>query len=95
MSNKPWKQWKTRKTTLVFSIICIVIYIIIGIIMGFLDHTLDSTLTEQVFSFFKWLTMTGCLITVSKIVKGKTNSDCNEDELDIPEYNEETDDIEQ
>lgn len=43
--------------------------------MGFFDKSLDTTLTEEVFSFFKWLVTTGCLITVSKVIKGKTNSD--------------------
>lgn len=47
--------------------------------MGFYDKTLDSTLTEQVFDFFKWLVTTGCLITVSKVIKGKTNSDATEE----------------
>ena len=78
MSNKPWKEWKTRKTTLIFSVLCICVYISIGIIMGFLGKTLDSTLTEQTFSFFKWLVLTGCAITISKVFKGKTNSDCDE-----------------
>lgn len=73
--DKPWKEWKTRKVTLVFSVFCIVLYTILGIIMGFFDKSLDTTLTEEVFSFFKWLVTTGCLITVSKVIKGKTNSD--------------------
>ncbi len=80
MSNKPWKEWKTRKITLLFSIFCICLYSVIGIVMGFMDKSLDSTLTEQIFSFFKWLTMTGCLITVSKVFKGSTNSDSDESE---------------
>ena len=79
MKNRPWKKWKTRKATLIFSVLCVCAYIVIGILMGFLDHSLDSTLTEQVFSFFKWLVITGCAITVSKVIKGKTNSDCDED----------------
>lgn len=78
MSNKPWKEWKTRKTTLIFSVLCVCVYIVIGIVMGFLGKSLDGTLTEQVFSFFKWLVITGCAITISKVCKGKTNSDCTE-----------------
>lgn len=88
MKNKPWKEWKTRKTTLIFSVLCICIYISIGIVLGFFDKTLDSTLTEQVFSFFKWLVMTGCFITITKVVKGKTNSDCNETELNYEEMDD-------
>lgn len=76
--NKPWKEWKTRKATLIFSIFCICLYIVVGIIMGFNDKMLDSTLTSEVFSFFKWLVITGCAITISKVFKGKTNSDSEE-----------------
>lgn len=78
MKNKPWKKWKTRKATLIFSIFCICVYIIIGIVMGFYDHTLDSTLTSEVFGFFKWLTVTGCAITIAKVAKGDANSDSDE-----------------
>ena len=46
--------------------------------MGFNDKMLDSTLTSEVFSFFKWLVITGCAITISKVFKGKTNSDSEE-----------------
>lgn len=75
MKNKPWKKWKTRKVTLIFSIFCICLYSIIGIIMGFYDKSLDGTLTEQVFSFFKWLTVTGCAITITGALKNKPESD--------------------
>lgn len=77
-SNKPWKEWKTRKTTLIFSIFCICLYIGIGIFMGFNDKILDSTLTSEVFGFFKWLVITGCAITIAKVAKGHTNSDSDE-----------------
>ena len=104
MKNKPWKEWKTRKATLIFSVLCICVYTAVGIVMGFLDHSLDSTLTEQVFNFFKWLVVTGCAITVSKVIKGKTNSDCDEclsdeEDLDSEEeteiINEEVSDFEE
>lgn len=73
-NNKPWKEWKTRKTTLVFSIVFVVLYTVIGVVMGFYDKVLDSTLTEQIFEFFKWLTGTGCLITVSNIFRPSQDS---------------------
>ena len=82
-SNKPWKEWKTRKATLIFSIFCICLYIGIGIFMGFNDKILDSTLTSEVFGFFKWLVITGCAITIAKVAKGRTNSDSDESD-----YNE-------
>lgn len=69
--NKPWKEWKTRKATLVFSIFCICIYILIGVYMGLQDKVLDSTLTTEVFDFFKWLVITGCTITIAKVLKDK------------------------
>ena len=81
MSNKPWKKWKTRKTTLLFSICFIVIYIIVGIIMCFTGHSLDSTLTTEVFSFFKWLTVTGCAITIAKVAKGEDDSDADSEDF--------------
>lgn len=80
MTNKPWKEWKTRKTTLIFSVVCALTYTITGIILSFFDKSLDSTLTEQVFSFLKWLVLTGCTITIAKVIKGRTNSDCDERE---------------
>lgn len=76
--DKPWKEWKTRKITLIGAIISIMIYTSIGLIMGWFGHELDSTLTEQFFSFAKWLVGTGCIITISKVAKGKTNSDNDE-----------------
>lgn len=85
--NRPWKEWKTRKATLVFSIVGGVIYTIIGIVMGFFDKSIDGTLTEQWFEFLKWVVLSGGMITVSKVMKGKTNSD------EIEEYvSEDTDD---
>lgn len=78
MKNKPWKEWKTRKTVLIFSVLCVCTYTVFGIILAFADKSLDSSLTEQLFSFFKWLVVTGCAITISKVFKGKTNTDCDE-----------------
>ena len=78
MKNKPWKKWKTRKATLIFSIFCVCLYTIVGVIMGFYDKTLDGTLTEQVFSFFKWLTITGCAITITGAIKKYTSDESEE-----------------
>ncbi len=78
MKNKPWKKWKTRKATLIFSIFCVCLYTIVGIIMGFCDKSIDGTLTEQVFSFFKWLTITGCAITITGAIK-KHNDENSEE----------------
>lgn len=76
--DKPWKEWKTRKATLIFSIFCVCLYIGIGIYMGFQDKVLDATLTSEVFGFFKWLVITGCTITIAKVFKGDKDSEHNE-----------------
>ena len=72
--NKPWKEWKTRKTILVFTIFCT----ITGLYMNFNDKIIDSTLTIEVFGFLKWLVVSGGMITIAKTIKGKTNSDVDE-----------------
>ena len=46
--------------------------------MGFCDKSIDGTLTEQVFSFFKWLTITGCAITITGAIK-KYNDENSEE----------------
>ena len=77
--NKPWKEWKTRKTILVFTIFCACLYTVIGLYMNYNDKIIDSTLTVEVFNFLKWLVVSGGAITIAKTVKGKTNSDADED----------------
>ena len=51
--------------------------------MNYNDKMVDGTLTVEVFSFLKWLVASGGAITIAKTVKGKTNSD-----LDEQYYNE-------
>lgn len=65
-NNKPWKAWKTRKITLVFSIFCVCLYAMLCIVMSFFDKMPDSTLTTEIFDFFKWLVLSGCVITLAK-----------------------------
>lgn len=80
MKNKPWKKWKTRKTTLIFAIVCVCIYSVISIIMVCCNKTPDGTLTEQIFSFFKWLVVTGCAITItSSASRKKAESDFDDE----------------
>lgn len=73
--NRPWKEIKTRKIFLSVSVSVIILYTVISIICNIRGISIDSTLTENVFDFFKWLVVTGCTITVAKVIKGKTNSD--------------------
>ena len=80
MKNKPWKKWKTRKATLIFAIVCVCIYSVISIIMVCCNKAPDGTLTEQIFSFFKWLVVTGCAITItSGAARKKAESDFDDE----------------
>lgn len=46
--------------------------------MNYNDKIIDSTLTVEVFGFLKWLVVSGGMITIAKTIKGKTNSDVDE-----------------
>lgn len=76
--NKPWKEWKTRKTILVFTIFCACLYTALGLFMNYNDKMIDGTLTSEVFDFLKWLVVSGGAITIAKTIKGNTNSDSDE-----------------
>lgn len=90
-NNKPWAEMKTRKLFLIVSVAIILVYIVISLIFAAKEITIDSTLTENVFDFFKWLVMTGCVITVAKVVKGNTNSD----DVEYIHYDEMADEYEE
>lgn len=95
-NNRPWKEWTTRKITLLFTIFAFVIYAIVLIAMNMAGVEVSQldTLTEQVYSAGKWLVITGCTITIAKTVKGKTNSD--KDEIfDDSDESDDTDDDEE
>lgn len=84
--NKPWKSWTTRKITLIFSIFAVIAYIITAIILTIHETPLSDTLTEQIFIYFTALPLSGCAITIAKVVKGKTNTDKDEIESESEEY---------
>jgi hypothetical protein len=69
----------------------VLIYTLVDMVMGFLSlqvgtvYQLDSTLTSEVFSFAKWVVVSGAAITVAKTAKGDTNSDEDESEGDFDE----------
>lgn len=79
-NNKPWKEWKTRKTTLVFSIFCVCLYTTICLVMSFFDKTPDATLTSEIFDFFKWLVITGCAITIIRKNSKQSSEESQYDE---------------
>lgn len=77
---------KTRKAILILSIVMIIGYTIANSILTW-THTeygttfyFDSTQTSEWFDFWKWVVATGTSITVAKVIKGKTNSDNDEDD---------------
>ena len=80
--NIPWKNWKTRKITLMFSIFAVIAYTVTDIVLTIKGTPLDAVLTEQVFIYFTALPVTGCAITIAKVVKGKTNTDIDEIHLE-------------
>lgn len=80
------KKQKTRNRMLFVVCTFVILYTVMEIILGFwsmhlgMTVQLDSTLTSEVFSFAKWVVVSGATITVAKTAKGSTNSD--EDEMD-------------
>ena len=85
--NKPWNYWTTRKLTLIISIIAVITYITINIILSVKGISLSDVLTEQVFIYFTALPISGCAITIAKVIKGKSNTD--KDEINIESEAEE------
>lgn len=76
---------KTRNKLLFFAVVFVLLYTVADIVYGFISlrymqpAQLDATLTSEVIGFCKWVVTTGAAITITKTVKGSTNSD--EDEL--------------
>lgn len=78
------KLKKTRNIVLLIAVGMVIAYALADIVFGFLhtgDYSVaqfDATLTDNWFSFWKWVVSVGGSITVAKTLKGKTNSDDNE-----------------
>lgn len=79
-NNKPWKKWKTRKTSFIGVLIFLILYTIFSFILAWFDHNIDTTVTTEVFKTGRWVIMTGTSIVLadsaSKLVKKR------EDELE-------------
>lgn len=88
---RPKRKQKTRNVMLFVVCLFVIAYTVIEVVMGFVSMKqgmavqLDSTLTSEVFSFAKWVVISGATITVAKTAKGTTNSD--EDEFKEDEGN--------
>lgn len=82
------KLHKTRNIVLLIAVVMVIFYALADIVFGFIhtgDYSVaqfDATLTDNWFSFWKWLASLSGGITVAKTLKGKTNSD--DDEIDPP-----------
>lgn len=77
-NNKAWKEWKTRKASFIGVIIFWIIFTITILILDVFSVDVSDTIINNVFDAGKWIITTGCAITVSKVFKGKTNSDDDE-----------------
>ena len=81
------KRWKTRKTVLYTAIMMCIGYTVCNCLFGIVNaeygtvFSFDSTLTTEWFEFWKWVVISGGSITVAKVLKGKTNSDGNENAI--------------
>lgn len=88
---RPRRKQKTRNVMLFVVCLFVIVYTVVEIVMAFVSMKqgmsvqLDSTLTSEVFSFAKWVVVSGATITVAKTAKGETNSD--EDEFKEDEGN--------
>ena len=88
---RPRRKQKTRNVMLFVVCTFVIAYTVVEIVMAFVSMKqgmvvqLDSTLTSEVFSFAKWVVVSGATITVAKTAKGETNSD--EDEFKEDEGN--------
>lgn len=78
------QKTKTRNKLLFFAVVCVLVYAAVDIVYGFfslrygIPSQLDATLTSEVIGFCKWVVTTGAAITITKTVKGNTNSDEDE-----------------
>jgi hypothetical protein len=78
-NGKRWNNVKTRKIMLVLSVVMVIVYTVVGVALVIHRRELNDQLTIEYFSYAKWLVATGGIITVAKVIKGKTNSDETED----------------
>lgn len=70
LNNRPWKGWKTRKITLLFSVACFLILFVINIITTFTGKEMDSSIISEFIGYLEWIVTTGCVVTIAKVFKG-------------------------
>lgn len=79
-NDKLWNNVKTRKVMLVLAVSMVLAYATIDILIKvFCQLDLADQLTISMFDFAKWIVVVGGGITIAKVVKGKTNSDDEEE----------------
>ena len=80
------KKRKTRRTVLYIAIGMVIAYTVVNCLFGMINahyqtvFYFDSTQTSEWFEFWKWVVVTGAIITCTKTAKGNTNSDNDESE---------------
>jgi hypothetical protein len=61
-------KWTTTKKTLYFAMAAMVCYTGFHLLLNSLGASIDTELTDQVFSFLKWIVVTGGAISGVKLV---------------------------
>lgn len=77
---KPWDNIKTRKIMLFLSIGMIVLFTVAIFLFAFLEKVVPDMLIEKYFVFWTFVATSSGAITIAKVMKGKTNSDNDEDD---------------
>lgn len=87
LTNKPWKQWKTRKFTFIYCLIMGTMAIIFGAIMIFMGKFDTSTWLSETLIFAKFIVGTGTIIIIApdfvQLVKALKGVDINMEEEDV------------
>ena len=85
---KKIKAWSTSKKALVIAVATGLIYGICVFIANLKEHQIDSTLTQEFYSFVRWIVVASGTIGTAKVVTGKNKSKEAEEFLDEEEDNE-------
>ena len=85
---KKIKAWSTSKKALVIAVATGMLYGICAFIANLKEHQIDSTLTQEFYSFVRWIVVASGTIGTAKVVTGKNKSKEAEEFLDEEEDNE-------
>ena len=85
---KKIKAWSTSKKALVIAVATGMLYGICVFIANLKEHQIDSTLTQEFYSFVRWIVGASGTIGTATVVTGKNKSKEAEEFLDEEEDNE-------